>query len=106
MKHTDLISNIIEAEHQAQALAAEAKEKKLNLREDLRANAENVRRDYFAQAEQRVGAVKATENEHTDNAIREINERHRADMDAMEKLYAENRAAWIEKIYAMVFDSA
>ena len=104
MKHIDLISRIVEAEQKAQALAAEAKEKKLNLRDELRVNTEGVRRDYLSQADRRISRIMAQENERTDNAIKELNERHAKDMESMERLYAENRAAWSGEIYAMVID--
>ncbi|MDR0326077.1 MAG: hypothetical protein LBI19_08310 [Oscillospiraceae bacterium] len=104
MKQTELISTIIEAEQQAQALAAEAKRKKLHLREDLQVDAENLRKRYIQLADERIQEVLAQENEYTDTKIQEANEIHRVEMEAMEKLYSENRAMWIEKIYTTVVD--
>ena len=102
MKHTELINTIIEAEHQAQSLTAEAKQKKIHLREDLQNSAEDIRRKYSDQADKRIREVQAREDEMTDRAILSVNETHRAVMDAMEKRYAKNRSMWIEKIYGII----
>ena len=104
MKHTELINTIIEAEHQAQSLTAEAKQKKLRLREDLETSVEEIRRNYSDQADKRIKEVQAREDEKTDSAILSVNEAHRTVMDAMEKRYAKNRNVWIEKIYGAIIE--
>jgi len=102
VKQTELINTIIEAERQAQSLAAEAKQKKLRLREDLKTSVEEIRRKYSDQADKRIMEVQAREDEKTDSAILSVDQAHRAVMDAMEKRYAKSRGAWIEKIYGTI----
>jgi len=104
MKQTELIHTIIETEQQAQMLAAEAKEKKLHLREELRADAENLRKKYLQMADARIAEVRGQENLFTDGKILEANETHRLEMSLLERLYAENRDAWIDKLYGLVVD--
>jgi len=104
VKHTELINTIIEAEHQAQSLTAEAKQKKLRLREDLKTSAEEIRRKYSDQADKHIREVQAREDELTDSAILSVNEAHHSVMDAMEKRYAKNRNAWTEKIYSIIIE--
>ena len=106
MKQTELINTIIEAERQAQSLAAEAKQKKLRLREDLKTSVEEIRRKYNEQAEKRIRELQAREDEMTDSAILSVNEAHRTVMDAMEKRYAKDRGEWIEKIYGIIIRPA
>lgn len=102
MKHADLINSIIEAEQQAQALAAEAREKKLRFREDLSESAENLRRDYLAQSDARINAVREREEKQTNDALEGIELLHRMEMESMERLFEEHREEWIGKLYEMV----
>lgn len=104
MKQIELIHTIIETEREAQTLAAEAKEKKLRLREELRAGAETLRKKYLDMADTRIAEVRTQENAFTDGKIREANETHSVEMESLERLYAENRDAWVDKIYALVVD--
>jgi F0F1-type ATP synthase membrane subunit b/b' len=92
----------MEAEQQAQALAAEAREKKLRLRENLSESAENLLRDYLAQADTRIDAVREREETQTNDAIEGINLLHRLEMENMQRLFEEHRDEWVEKLYTMV----
>jgi vacuolar-type H+-ATPase subunit H len=102
MKHADLINSIIEAEKQAQALAAEAREKKLRLREDLSESAETLHKKTLAQADARIEEVRNREEKQTADAIEGMNLLHRMEMESMERLYAEHRDEWVGKLYDMV----
>ncbi len=102
MKHADLINSIIEAEQQAQALATEAREKKLRLREDISESAENLRRDYLAQSDARISAVREREEKQTNDALEGIELLHRMEMESMERLFEEHREEWVGKLYEMV----
>ncbi|MDR1669275.1 MAG: hypothetical protein LBR76_04885 [Oscillospiraceae bacterium] len=102
MKHADLINSIIEAEQQAQTLAAAAREKKLRLREDLSESSEKLRQDYLAQADARISAVREREEKQNSDAIEGVNLLHRMEMESMERLYGEHRAEWVDKLYTMV----
>jgi len=104
MDQTQMVTRIIETEHQAQSMTAQARDQKLRLRDELRVQAEERRTELLEQAERRISRVRECENSAADQAVEEINRRHRAEMDAMENLFSQNRENWIDTLYHMVIE--
>ncbi len=104
MKDASHVRAIVEAERQASALAAEARGKKLRLHEDLRTEAETMRRKYIEQAERRIEAVREREIKQTSDAIEGLKALHTAETESMERLFLEHRDEWVNALYSRVLE--
>ena len=57
MEYVDLVNKIVAAEHSAQEIAREVKEKQDSLDADLKLEVGKLREDYFARAKHRIDEV-------------------------------------------------
>lgn len=102
MEYMQLISSIMAAEHQAQAIASEAKARKKTLEADLARETETLRTAYQDRAKARVEKVAAQEAQFTQESIEQLNAELERDMARMEEHYQVNRDRWAEELFRRV----
>jgi DNA anti-recombination protein RmuC len=99
MEYMQLVSSIVAAEHQAQAIASEAKAKKKTLDADLAQETEALRASYQARAQARVEKVAAQEAQFTQESMEQLSKELDRDMARMEEHYQANRDRWVEELF-------
>ena len=102
MEYMQLVSSIVAAERQAQAIAHEAKEQKKTLDADLARETEALRASYQARAEARVGKVAAQEAQFAQERIDQLNSDLERDMARMEEHYRSNQSQWAEELFRRI----
>ena len=102
MEYMQLVSSIMAAEHQAQAIAREAKARKKTLEADLAQETEALRASYQGRAKARVEKVAAQEAQFAQESIEQLNAGLERDMARMEEHYQANRDRWAEELFRRI----
>ena len=106
MEYMQLVSSIVAAEHQAQAVAREAREKKSSLEADIRKETEALRASYEARAKARVEKVAQQEAEYAQQNIQQLSADLDREMAEIEALYEANRDRWAEELFRRIVGEA
>ena len=102
MEYVDLVSKIVAAEHSAQDIAREAKEKQESLDADLRRDVEQLRQDCMARARRRVSLVEEAEQAAAKEDMAAWDEKLSKAMADVESTYAKNKDAWVNALFHRV----
>lgn len=102
MEYMQLVSSIVAAEHQAQALASEAMERKKTLEADLARETEELRASYQARAKARVEKVAAQEAQFAQETVEQLNAELERDMARIEEHYRANRDRWVDELFLRI----
>ncbi len=104
MEYIDLVKRIVAAEHSANELAQEAREKEAALDRDLARESDALRESYLERARRRVAIVEETEAKLADESAAAIDRRLDRAMQALELAYETHRDEWVETLFSRVTD--
>lgn len=104
MEYIDLVKRIVAAEHSANELAQEAREKEAALDRDLARERSALRESYLERARRRVAIVEETEAKLADESADAIDRRLDRAMQALELAYETHRDEWVEALFSRVTD--
>ena len=109
MEYIDLVKRIVAAEHSANELAQEAREKEAALDRDLARERSALRESYLERARRRVAIVEETEAKLAGESANAIDRRLDRAMQALELAYETHWDEWVEALslrghgrYAMI----
>lgn len=102
MEYADLVNKIVTAEHSAQDIAREVREKQESLDADLKREIAQMRENYFARAKHRIEQVEKTETEAAESDIAEWDRKLTAAMADVEASYQKNKAQWIDALFSRI----
>ena len=102
MEYTELVSSIVAAERQAQAIAREAKERRGTLEDDLARETQRLRDSYQERARRRVELVARQEEELAREAVLQLDEQSEQAMERVEAAYAANRDRWADVLFHQI----
>lgn len=102
MEYVDLVSKIVAAEHSAQNIAQEAKEKQDSLEADLKRDVAQLREDCMARARRRIALVEETEQSAAQENMLTWDKKLASAMQDVESIYARNKDAWVEALFHKV----
>lgn len=102
MEYVDLVSKIVAAEHSAQEIAREVKEKRDSLDADLKAEVAKLREDYFARAKRRVDEVEKTEAAAAEEDMARWDKKRSDALAGVERAYAEHKDQWVESLFTRI----
>ncbi len=103
MDYAAAVKRIIEADNLARRQAAEAKERvRRLLGEQLEADKEKLKREYEQRVARRLEKIRAVEEAAASEERRQLEETHRQNMEKLESCYAQNRDAWIQRLFEYV----
>lgn len=97
-----IADSILQADKQAQILAEEAKLNLSRLSSDLKTEAEEMRKAYFARADKRIANVVETENIYAAGIIEVNNKKLDEQIAFLKESAAINRDKWVDILYKMV----
>lgn len=103
MDYAAAVKRIIEADNLARRQAAEAKERvRRQLGEQLEADKENLKKEYEQRMAKRLEKIRAVEEAAALEERRQLEESHRQSMAKLESYYAQNREAWVQRLFEYV----
>lgn len=105
MEYADLVNKIVTAEHSAQDIAREVKEKQESLDADLQKEIAQMRESYFARARRRIEQVEKTENEAAEENIAGWDQKLSAAMAEVEAAYQKNKRQWVDALFSRITDA-
>lgn len=105
MEYVDLVSKIVAAEHSAQDIAHEAKERQESLDADLKRDVSQLREDCMDRARRRVAKVEETERAAAEEDMAIWDKKLAKAMDDVESSYAKNKDAWVDLLFHKVIGS-
>ncbi|MEG1857657.1 MAG: hypothetical protein RR216_02880, partial [Pseudoflavonifractor sp.] len=98
----ELVNQIIAAEHSAQSIAHEVKERERSLDKDLARENDEMRSAYFARAKRRIEAVEQAENAAAEADIAAWDTRLDAAMSKVESSFDRGRDQWVDTLVGMI----
>lgn len=102
MEYVDLVSKIVAAEHSAQDIAREAREKQESLDADLKRDVEQLREDCMDRAKRRLTLVEETEQSAAKESLAAWDKKLEHAMAEVESSYAKNKSAWVDTLFHKV----
>lgn len=102
MEYVNLVNKIIEAEHAAQEIAREVKEKSQTLDSDLAQSVAELREQYFARAKRYVEEVQKAETASADADMAAWDKKREAAMSEVESAYHNNREKWVDILFSQI----
>ena len=102
MEYVDLVNKIVAAEHSAQEIAREVKDKQDSLDADLKQEVAKLREDYFARAKRRIDEVEKTEAAAAEEDMARWDKKRDEALDEVERAYAENKDKWVDILFARI----
>lgn len=104
MEYTQLIDRILEAEQNAQAIAAEATDREARLDEELARACEALRAAAMARADERIAAITKEAAAARDQAIRAQDRRRDEALARMERAYERYGDNWVDTLFHRIVD--
>ena len=98
MEYVDLVNKIVAAEHSAQEIAREVKEKQDSLDADLKLEVGKLREDYFA----RIDEVEKTEAAAAEEDMARWDKKRDQALAEVERAYAEHKDQWVELLFSRI----
>lgn len=105
MEYTQLINRILEAEQNAQAIAAEAADREARLDAELEKEIAALRAETLARADERVAAIVREAYAARDAAIRAQDKRRDEAMARMEQAYRHYGDNWTDTLFRHIVES-
>ena len=102
MEYVDLVNKIVAAEHSAQEIAREVKEKQDSLDADLKLEVGKLREDYFARATHRIDEVEKTEAAAAEEDMARWDKKRDQALAEVERAYAEHKDQWVELLFSRI----
>lgn len=105
MEYTQFIDRILEAEQNAQAIAAEAADREARLDEELARETERLHAAAMARADERIAAIVKESAAARDQAIRAQEKRRDEALARMESAYEHYGDNWVDTLFHRIVDS-
>jgi len=102
MEHIDVINKIIEAEHNAQNIANEARRHRDALPEAVEEENRKLREAYFSRADQRIALVQEQEDKIADEQLALLEVKLASELASLEAMYERRREGWALRLFEMV----
>lgn len=102
MTPTEILHEIVEAEHKAQEIYNEALRRKEGFSAYLEAKREKLRKAYFQKAEEAVAKAQKELEASADQKIAELDRKLESDLDSARRTFAANRERYVAQIFNMV----
>lgn len=94
----DLLKKIIEMDEQARKIEQQAKDEKIKSEEEVEQLKEQIYNDYIVRAKDRIEKNIAVDRVNADKRIAAAQERTNQMKEDMNRLYRENKDAWVNEI--------
>jgi len=102
MEHIEIINRIIESEHQAQNILSHAQVRREESADKLREELDEMHKGYRTRAETRIQKVAEQEKRAAVEQIAQLEAQLAADLDRFEEIFANERKAWLDRLFAAV----
>lgn len=102
MEYLDMVNQIVAAEHNARALAAEGRQQQERMQAGLHQEIAGLRERYMEEARRRVQLVRETEQAAAEEEIARLDERQRQAMSRVETVYEKNRDQWVDTLFSLI----
>ncbi|MCL2747094.1 MAG: hypothetical protein FWE59_00370 [Oscillospiraceae bacterium] len=105
MEYMEMLGKIIDADREAKRITLDAKTERDNLPDELRAEADELRRDYLARAERRVQIVRQEEEGRAEQEVARLDATLASDMQRLEAYFSAHRDELADKLFSLVIDT-
>ncbi len=102
MEHITLINKIIEAEQEAQRLAAEALKKRESMHSELKVARSTLRDSYFGRAKLRIDKIREREAALAVEQLAELDSTYTKNLASIESAFKQNEAQWVDTLFGMI----
>ena len=106
MNQTDLIQNVIAAEHQANALTENVRSQHENMESSIQEEIEALRVRYEKNAEAQLRRLEQSEQARCAKRLEELDIRLAHKMQQVETIYQTHKDEWVESIFARIVGKA
>ena len=106
MNQTDLIQKIIAAEHQANQMTEEVKEKSEHIDASVEAESESLRKNYLDNAERYLARLEKSEQEKSAVRLKELDERLETKLKQVDVIYEARKDLWVQTIFERIIGKA
>lgn len=98
----DLIKKIVNMDEKAQEITEDARRRKAHLAQEIAEKKDQLREDYLAKARKRIEFNRAEEKKRASQLLTAAAEKHQAQLDHMDSLYAQKGDQWVDAIVGRV----
>jgi len=98
----DMINRVIEVDEMEQQLTASADSSRRQAEADVEKKRTEIRDEYLQHAKQRIELARAMEQKNADETLAEQVAQHKAQLEQLEKFYAEHKGGWVDTIVSRV----
>ena len=98
----DMINRVIEVDEMERQLTATADDQRRRAEADVEKKRIEIRGEYLEHAQRRIELAREMEQKNADETLAEQVARHKAQLEQLEKYYAENKGGWVDTIVSRV----
>ncbi|MGI5936904.1 MAG: hypothetical protein ACOX7I_08905 [Oscillospiraceae bacterium] len=102
MTPTEILHEIVEAEHQAQEIYNEALRRKEGFSAYLEAKREKLRKAYFEKADEAIEKARKELQASANEEIADLDRKLESDLDSARRAFAANKEKYVAQIFNMV----
>ncbi len=106
MDRTEVIRNILDMEHQAQALAQDANYRKEHLDASIEAEIDEIRTRYQREAEQYLADLEKAQEDLSTQRFQELDEHLHEKLEQVDTIFKEHKEEWVEAIFQRIVGKA
>ena len=99
MRQSDMINSIVQTEHHAQEITAEAERKRKNLDADVAAEVEKLKEQYRQEAQRRIAEAEQLEAQQREKSLQELQDRLQEALDDIE------RKEWVQALFQRIIEN-
>ena len=105
MRQSDMINSIVQTEHHAQEITAEAERKRKNLDADVAAEVEKLNEPYRQEAQRRIAEAEQLEAQQREKSLQELQDRLQEALDDIERKEKENHDEWVQALFQRIIEN-
>ena len=105
MRQSDMINSIVQTEHHAQEITAEAERKRKNLDADVAAEVEKLKEQYRQEAQRRIAEDEQLEAQQQEKSLQELQDRLQEALDDIERKEKENHDEWVQALFQRIIEN-
>lgn len=105
MRQSDMINSIVQTEHHAQEITAEAERKRKNLDADVAAEVEKLKEQYRQEAQRRIAEAEQLEAQQREKSLQELQDRLQEALDDIERKEKENHDEWVQALFQRIIEN-
>lgn len=102
MRQSDMINSIVQTEHHAQEITAEAERKRKNLDADVAAEVEKLKEQYRQEAQRRIAEAEQLEAQQREKSLQD---RLQEALDDIERKEKENHDEWVQALFQRIIEN-